>query len=68
MAAGIATMVGLVLTAAEVLLIGSAVWLTVGITLAVLMGRQGPQLIRMVPHRDDPRTDRLAAGLGPDQV
>jgi nucleotide-binding universal stress UspA family protein len=37
----IASMLGLVLTAAEVLLIGLAVWLTVGITLAVLMGRRG---------------------------
>jgi nucleotide-binding universal stress UspA family protein len=34
-------MLGLVLTATEVLLIASAVWLTVGITLAVLMGRRG---------------------------
>jgi nucleotide-binding universal stress UspA family protein len=34
-------MLGLVLTATEVLLIGLAVWLTVGITLAVLMGRRG---------------------------
>jgi len=34
-------MLGLVLTATEFLLIGLAVWLTVGITLAVLMGRRG---------------------------
>jgi nucleotide-binding universal stress UspA family protein len=34
-------MLGLVLTTTEVLLIGLAVWLTVGITLAVLMGRRG---------------------------
>ena len=34
-------MLGLVLTATEVLLIAAAVWLTVGITLAVLMGRRG---------------------------
>lgn len=60
-------MLGLMLTATEFLLIVLAVWLTVGITLAVLMGRRGPQSIRMVPHRGDPRTDRLATGLGPDQ-
>jgi nucleotide-binding universal stress UspA family protein len=34
-------MLGLVTTATELLLIGLAVWLTVGITLAVLMGRRG---------------------------
>lgn len=34
-------MLGLVTTATEVLLIALAVWLTVGITLAVLMGRRG---------------------------
>ena len=34
-------MIGLVLNAAEVLLLVLAVWLTVGITLAVLMGRRG---------------------------
>jgi nucleotide-binding universal stress UspA family protein len=34
-------MLGLVTTVTEVLFIGLAVWLTVGITLAVLMGRRG---------------------------
>jgi nucleotide-binding universal stress UspA family protein len=34
-------MLGLTGTASEVLLIGLAVWLTVGVTLAVLMGRRG---------------------------
>jgi nucleotide-binding universal stress UspA family protein len=34
-------MLGLMLTAGDVLLIGLAVWLTIGITLAVLMGRRG---------------------------
>lgn len=34
-------MLGLVTTETEVLLIGLAVWLTIGITLAVLMGRRG---------------------------
>ncbi len=37
----IATMLALALTATEFLLIGLAVWLTVGVTLAVLMGRRG---------------------------
>jgi hypothetical protein len=34
-------MLGLVTTETEVLFIGLAVWLTIGITLAVLMGRRG---------------------------
>jgi hypothetical protein len=38
---GIAAMLGLSSTATEVLVIGLAVWLTVAITLAVLMGRRG---------------------------